>query len=176
MATESYWNLFISFGIVLEASLIFILREKLVVLAVLGQQLFDTDYLFWNYLKVLLGSGQTARNFVFGFSGLATPILEESLSFGYLDQSQSCLLLEKHKPSIPCSVEKRILHFIRSTTNSERNLGFGGQADILASPTGYQLQHFCTEPWQVIVETERLLFKQLLEKLPFGFILPISLS
>ena len=78
-----------SFGIVLEASLIFILEEKLVVLAVLEQQLFDTDYSFWNFLKVLSGSGQTARNFVFGFSGLATPISEESLSFGYLDQSQS---------------------------------------------------------------------------------------
>ena len=76
MATESYWNL--SFGTVLEASLHFILEEELVVLAVLEQQLFDTDFSFWNYLKVPSGSGQTARNFVFfGFSGLATPILRK---------------------------------------------------------------------------------------------------
>ena len=43
MATESYWNL--SFGTVLEASLHFNLEEELVVLAVLEQQLFDTDSL-----------------------------------------------------------------------------------------------------------------------------------
>ena len=42
MATESYWNL--SSGTVLEASLHFILEEELVVLAVLEQQLFDTDF------------------------------------------------------------------------------------------------------------------------------------
>ena len=75
MATESYWNL--SSGTVLEASLHFILEEELVVLAVLEQQLFDTDFSIWNYLKVPSGSGQTARNFVFGFSGLATPILRK---------------------------------------------------------------------------------------------------
>ena len=87
MATESYWN--ISSGLVLEASCHFILEEELVVLAVLEPQLFGTDSFLRNYLKVLSGSGQTARNFVFGFSGLATPISEESLSFGYLDQSRS---------------------------------------------------------------------------------------
>ena len=76
MATESYWNL--SSGTVLEASLHFILEEELVVLAVLEQQLFDTDFSIWNYLKVPSGSGQTARNFVFGFSGLATPIFKKA--------------------------------------------------------------------------------------------------
>ena len=129
------------------------------------------------------GSGQTARNFVFLDSQGWLHLFEESLSFGYLDQSRSTTIWNQNLSlvgetqtvhSLFCG--ERILHFIRSTTNSESNLGFGGQADILASPTGYQLQHFCTEPWQVIVETERLLFKQLLEKLPFGFILSISLS
>ena len=87
MATESYWNL--SSGTVLEASLHFILEEKLVVLAVLEQQQFDIDLFYPELSKVLLGSSQTARSFVSGFSGLATPISEGSLSFGYLAQSRS---------------------------------------------------------------------------------------
>ena len=65
------------------------MEGKLVVLAVLEQQLFDIDFFYPELSKVLSGSGQTARSFVFGFSGLATPISEESLSFGYLDQSRS---------------------------------------------------------------------------------------
>ena len=38
------------------------------------------------------------RNFAFGFSGLATPNSEESLSFGYLDQSQSTTIWNQNLP------------------------------------------------------------------------------
>ena len=141
MATESYWNL--SFGTVLEASLHFILEEELVVLAVLEQQLFDTDFSFWNYLKVPSGSGQTARNFVFGFSGLATPIFKKAFHLVILISHdlppfgiKTCLFWRN--TNHPFLVLWRKGYFISTEVQQILlNLGFGGKANVLASSTGY---------------------------------------
>ena len=119
------------------------MEGKLVVLAVLEQQLFDIDFFYPELSKVLSGSGQIARSFVSGFSGLATPISEESLSFGYLDQSQSTTIWNQNLPfwrntNHPFLVLWRKGYFISTEVQQILlNLGFGGKADVLASSVGY---------------------------------------
>ena len=121
------------------------------------------------------GSGQTARNFVFLDSQGWLHLFEESLSFGYLDQSRSTTIWNQNLPfwrntNHPFLVLWRKGYFISTEVQQILlNLGFGGKADVLASSTGYELYLNSTEPWQVIIETESLLSKQLLEILTFWF-------